>query len=266
MTRRLPMPPVSRPVLLGLLMSLPACVACFAPDYLILPEVDDAALSDSLRALYRDDAALLALQQIPDPERRPVELPADLVEQLYRALVAVHSATDLPARDSVVAVYRIHTFGSSTLREIILGWDSAATWPEVWHRGERLTGYQPVDDLVLQYDLWPRRNQWCTPDGCTYFPSSWIVLRAEQALNTAALAAKFTRIPEVRYAEPNGVGGDGNRITAEERDAAWRLTYSVGYGDCPAGCIARRFWAFDVHPDASVTYVGGWGDPPPGAP
>jgi hypothetical protein len=225
------MPPVSRAVLLGLLMSLPACVACFAPDYLILPQVDDTALSDSLRSLYRDDAALLALQQIPDPQRRPVELPADLVEQLYRGPAAVHNATDLPARDSVVAVYRIHMSGTWALREIVLGWDSAATWPEAWLRGERLTGYQPVDDLVLQYRLWPQRSQWCTPDGCTYYPSSWMVLRAE-----------------------------------EERGSAWRLTYSVGHGDCPAGCIARRFWAFDVHADASVTDVGSWGDPPPAAP
>jgi hypothetical protein len=42
-----------------------------------------------------------------------------------------------------------------------------------------------------------------------------------------------------------------------------RLDYSVGYGDCPAGCIGRRFYHFVVHADGTVEYRGASGTPPP---
>ena len=58
------------------------------------------------------------------------------------------------------------------------------------------------------------------------------------------------------------MGGDGNDIRASRADLIL-LDYSVGYGDCPAGCIGRRFYHFAVHEDGTVDYLGASGSPPP---
>jgi hypothetical protein len=47
----------------------------------------------------------------------------------------------------------------------------------------------------------------------------------------------------VRYAEPNGIIGDGNDIVAR---ANRTYTLSRGWGDCPAGCISREYFDFTV--------------------
>src|SRR5947207_492604 len=84
-----------------------------------------------------------------------------------------------------------------------------------------------------------------------------------EPINIIALAQLFSGISGVRFAEPNGVVGDGNDITGSVEDSRVLLDYSVGYGDCPSGCIGRRFYHFAVHDDGTVDYLGATGSPPP---
>jgi hypothetical protein len=90
-----------------------------------------------------------------------------------------------------------------------------------------------------------------------------ITLAPPEPLNIKALARLFNGITGVRFAEPNGVVGDGNDIAGSVGDSRVLLDYSVGYGDCPAGCIARRFYHFAIHDDGTVEYLGATGSPPP---
>ncbi|HEV2670300.1 MAG TPA: hypothetical protein VGU74_04355 [Gemmatimonadales bacterium] len=73
----------------------------------------------------------------------------------------------------------------------------------------------------------------------------------------------FGAITGVRFAEPDGLIGDGNNIAGSIEDARVLLDYSVGYGDCPAGCTGRRFYHFAVHDEGTVDYLGASGSPPP---
>jgi hypothetical protein len=43
----------------------------------------------------------------------------------------------------------------------------------------------------------------------------------------------------------------------------WRVTVTIGWGDCQAGCIARHTWVYDVDPAGTVTLVEERGDPLP---
>lgn len=43
----------------------------------------------------------------------------------------------------------------------------------------------------------------------------------------------------------------------------YRITVTIGWGDCPAGCINRHTWAFDVTADGQVTLIEEAGDPLP---
>jgi hypothetical protein len=82
----------------------------------------------------------------------------------------------------------------------------------------------------------------------------------------ATLAARFATMPGVIWAEPNGYGGDGNDIRARPENGGWRLEYSVGFGDCPAGCTGRRVWTFVADATGAVRYLGASGDPLPSWP
>jgi hypothetical protein len=38
-------------------------------------------------------------------------------------------------------------------------------------------------------------------------------------------------------------------------DGGWRVTFRVGWGDCPAGCIDEHAWTYDVTGDGTVTLL-----------
>jgi hypothetical protein len=83
-----------------------------------------------------------------------------------------------------------------------------------------------------------------------------------QPVNIGALAARFRGIVGVRFAQPNNMFGDGNDIEGSIEGSRVRLDYSVGSGDCPAGCINRRFYRFAVQSDGTVEYLGASGNAP----
>jgi len=51
---------------------------------------------------------------------------------------------------------------------------------------------------------------------------------------------------------------------AESLDSGgYRIEVTIGWGDCPAGCINRHTWTFDVSAGGEVILVGEIGDPLP---
>ncbi len=249
---------------LATLLALLGAVGCEAlggPDSPTVQRPDDTAIPDSVRALYREDAGRLALrhlQELQSPTPDQIELPAELVQSLYDALVWVHNSTELAARDSVVTLYRIHTFPRPDVMRLAVAVSHAADWGAAWKRGERLTGNPEVDTLLLRWDLTLGR----------YYVLSSLdfdlaTLLASRPLNLFPLSDLFKPIHGVWDAYPEGWGGDGNDITAKPDADAWVLDYSVGYGDCPAGCLSHRFWTFRVARDGTVQFLGARGSPPP---
>lgn len=221
----------------------------------------DVVLPDTLRERYAEDAALLTYRHVHEAggaASRSIELPEPLVETLFNALVAVY-ALEHPARDSVVVIHEVHTHGTRfatgapALRDLIVIVDTTEAWVGAWRAsGSDASGHEPVDELIRRWDL--RVKRWG-------LFGDWLVLRAARPLNMRALATRFAGIEGVRSAEPNGVGGDGADITAVPGRCVWQLTYSIGWGDCLAGCISRHTWTFRVDTEGRATFVGSGGDP-----
>ncbi len=69
-----------------------------------------------------------------------------------------------------------------------------------------------------------------------------------------------TKCLDIQAFPPWAIGG-GNNIVLDTVAAGVTLTYHVGWGDCPAGCIFDRSWTFLIKPDCSVEFVGVAGDP-----
>lgn len=54
--------------------------------------------------------------------------------------------------------------------------------------------------------------------------------------------------------------GQGSYWEAEpatdgDQPGSWRVTFTIGWGDCPAGCINRHTWTYEVRRDATVRFV-----------
>lgn len=246
--------------LLTLLAGLVACDGPTRPEPLVISSADDSGVPEELRLAYREDAARLALRHLTatgDPAGSDVELPAALLGSLYDALIHVYNARDLPARDSVVEMYAVHTFPVPDVLRITLGVDSAAAWVRALRSGQVPTGNKRFDELVDAHDLGLERYY------DLQFMYDLASLRAAAPLNTIALASMFRDIEGVLTADPSGWVGDGNDIRAATAADGWRLDYSRGFGDCPAGCTGRYTWRFRVFEDGRVAYEGATGTPPP---
>ena len=55
--------------------------------------------------------------------------------------------------------------------------------------------------------------------------------------------------------------GQGSWWDAKAVEGGWRVTVEVGWGDCPAGCIDRHTWTWDVSPDGRTAFGGETGTP-----
>jgi hypothetical protein len=60
--------------------------------------------------------------------------------------------------------------------------------------------------------------------------------------------------------DPNLIGQSG-WYEVSPALVGWRVTVTIGWGDCQAGCIARHVWVYDVDPAGVVTLVEERGDP-----
>jgi hypothetical protein len=226
--------------------------------YPLVLEPAGVQLTEAERLAYEEDAVRLAIRRLAEtgsPALRDVIPPAGLVASLKNALVHVH-ATSHPVRDTVIDLYRIRTFPEPATREIMVRVDPTQGWTAAWREYNARTGNQAVDALVETYGLSVRAYyQWSIGEVA--------MLRSSRPLNAAALATRFEPIPGVIWAERNGAVGDGPDIRASVHGEGWRLDYSVGFGDCPAGCIYRHTWSFAVSADGVVTFLGRSGEPPP---
>ena len=252
------------PILLVALSVLSACDSSESADasdplYGFPGIVAPPSLPDSVAEAYAEDAAYLAFEIVRevDGDVADIVLPEGLRGTLFNALGHVWHETNMPARDSVVAQYDIHVFPGRSLHEVIVGVDTSASWIQAWTDGDVLTGEPAIDRLVNDWNLMLDDPLDADCSLC------YVVLRTNEPLNILALAAEFTGIEGVRWAEPNGRIGDGNTIEVAPAENAVELLYSKGFGDCPAGCILRHYWRFSVAADGSVEFLESYGSPLP---
>lgn len=205
---------------------------------------------------FSEDAYVLASRVATGPEL-PAELVAPFEEDLKQIRAKFPRVQDihLPLPDAV-------------LKDVPLGLKLTAPWLEAWKSGTLTTGDAAVDALLTRHHVTEVRFQWA------YSDHAWFMLKTGQPLNTRAFSALLKdSSPQFLYVESNGIVGDGSRITFEQAENARRYTFSVGWGDCPSGCIYRHSWEFTLvggdiqlrefgaplNPDGSIPREGGGG-------
>lgn len=247
-------------ILFGLLTG---CSADRSPIFSIqpvqLPDMqlaDDSGMADSLKAIYQDEAFFLALREIlSDPEISDTTTypsPASL-QRFYNALIHVHTETHA-VRDSLIETYGIRLFQEFVPGELLVGVSASTDWASAWRNGERLTGNPSIDRLLNRYEFVLKSYSDI---------SHHALLSSSRRFNVYSVGQQFKQVTGVSYAEPNGRVGHGDNITGEADMVGVHLTYSVGYGDCPAGCISRHSWDVSVDYSGNVMFLRSYGDPAP---
>ena len=218
---------------------------------------DPIEIGEGIRA---EDAARLALRETAREDSLPLASPfidQSLRQSLYDALQAVDDMQHA-ARDSVVVMYGIRSFPDFSTQEVVVYSSLGAPSVDRWRAGEQVTGVQAIDSVTSRYELEVVEHRVLSGLGWEMFR-----LRATRHLNLFAVGRRLEHASDILFAGPASWGGDGFDIEAARVDAGWELSYRIGWGDCPAGCIYDHYWRFLIREDGSVEYVGSDGPPPP---
>jgi hypothetical protein len=93
-------------------------------------------------------------------------------------------------------------------------------------------------------------------------PSLQPVTTPEEAV--AAVIAHEPRLTGITELDPDLIGqGTYYEVMPASGVGAFLVRVTVGWGDCPAGCINQHEWLYAVQPDGSVVLQAESGDPVP---
>lgn len=241
--------------LLIIILFIPSCDVLESDDVgwikgKIITSADDSNIPDSIKNVIKIDAAILSLRDVikdPESKYKLVEIPPDLIDLYYRGLVHIYNAMKYSPNNKINS---IHIFPNPPVFGIAVLIDTTYEWTKAWKRGERLTGNAQIDVLMGKYNL--------QLNSCRYDAASIFSL---QPINTYALSNKFLGISGVRTSEPNSYIGGGDDIRAEIKDPYLLYVFTVGWGDCPSGCINRHYWDVAVEYNGNVIFLREYGDP-----
>ena len=224
--------------------------------------ISSCTAPDSIKELYKQDAAIMALRRIYEIKSTDTSLiTISQIEQdsIMEALMAVYNATSLPARDTVIEMFNIHTWPSPS-KSIYVDVMDTSTSIDNFMYNIFPTGDPILDSLISRYNIS------VTVIAIGFLPYTFMVeLNYLYILNPDPLIDSLDLVQGLSYASVNYPVGGGDDIqysfypggTSVPSKA---LIFHHGWGDCLSGCINNRYWSFKVWPDCSVEYVGSYGD------
>ena len=79
----------------------------------------------------------------------------------------------------------------------------------------------------------------------------------------ALVIATDLRFQGVTKLNPGMIGASRWWVSDPRNGGGFVITITIGWGDCPAGCISRHVWTYEVAGDGQVSLTGETGDPMP---
>lgn len=215
---------------------------------------------ESIVEKYNADADRLTVRKIYQQNLTytdSIEIPKTHKDNILYAMLAVYNATSLPARDTVITMYNIHSFPNPNINSFYVSADSNLTWMQQLKNGIFPTGNSTIDSLTNLYNL--KVTDYLTNSELTEYHT--VFFQSNSNYNIQPLTDIYETISGVFFSDPSGWYGDGDDITSTIYSNHIELIYSVGSGDCSSGCTGKRYWKFKIYEDCSVEFVGSYGTP-----
>ncbi|MEM7036111.1 MAG: hypothetical protein AAF570_03955 [Bacteroidota bacterium] len=220
-------------------------------------ETKKDALPEALAKAYQEDAARMTLREILSSNQsgeREAELPKERVAYFYDLLSKIYWMSEKD--EEIPKISHIHTFGSPSLNQILTVLEKDAEFKENWANGRTMSSNLYLNQLMSRYKLKIKNYR----DGAL---GPTMILESPMYVNTTELAFLLSNIDGIRHAEAQGMVGDGNDISfGGDGKNHVAVKYSIGKGDCPSGCIHRKYWIFYLNDDGSISYQGTRGSLP----
>lgn len=216
----------------------------------------DCDIVSKIQNDYLDDAKILALREIysdsTSSNADSVEIPSSLTDKYLGALSVIYSL-DNQVIDSIFNIYEIHSFPNVPYMEIAMIGDTNYTWIKNYMIDSVISGNPHFDSIVTKYDF---KLQ-------SYINLSLglsMRITTPRYLNLEPIVDSLNAIEGLVLVDAiESLAGDGNNIEFSTDNDTLFIDFSIGWGDCPAGCINRQYWHFSVF-DCNATYLGLSGD------
>lgn len=219
--------------------------------------VDDSRLPQYLKQIYKRDAARMSIRLLTNELRiskQTVEIPEELVQAIYNAMVAVRTS-DYSSVDSLARKYYVRTFPVPNVEKIVLITEFDAPWIEPLKQRQDTTGSIYVNNIIQNHDLFISK--------LVYMGSTrdhvGLVLQSRKPINIPALMMRFFQQGGIGSMEEVLPYGDGNDITIQRTKKGWDLDYSVKFSNCHIQCQKYHNWSYTVKEDGEVLYNGSSG-------
>jgi len=193
---------------------------------------------------YSKDAKSLYLKEIISDSshanfNEPI-LDTTEITNILKIIQAVYNSKSLQ-RDTIFNVYKIHGYYCYSFKSITL--KVKPDLPEIKNLAIGIipTGNTDLDNILTKFRFDSVKTSYSYPS----FP--WLTIYTNNEYNMIPLEKEFSKLPQVDFAEFNkGCVGDGNNISLIRKNNSATITFSIGSGDCPAGCIYHKYWEFKV--------------------
>jgi antitoxin component YwqK of YwqJK toxin-antitoxin module len=189
---------------------------------------------------YRSTVLLLAGQMASldsaSPYFNQITVPVPLQHFIETNLVVLYN--------SGVNVFTDYSAGDTAMYHSVYLYNVPNELLEHWIKGELKTGNKQMDSIsaVLGLKLIPNSVQ-----------GRQVLFTSKFPVNHPALTRLLKRIdPQMSSYSGYGRVGDGNHVYMKSIGAVTEVTFSIGYGDCPSGCIGRYNTVYYVYPDGEV--------------
>ncbi|MFK7808313.1 MAG: T9SS type A sorting domain-containing protein [Saprospiraceae bacterium] len=223
---------------------------------------------DSLNSYYHFDATKLAVRNLynnASTDTSSVVVSEVYINEIMRALVAVHQAYDLPARDEVVDFYNIHALEAPATNRFVLYADTSHLWVRSWMNNELITELEEVNELVDSFELFFPRSSELIFDEQLGQTLVKVHFQSEEHLNLQPLLDLFRNIDGVVFCEKEIYQGEIEKdiqYTANTTENYVDLIYRYGWENCESGCRNEHFWNFRIYmSDCSVEFLSDSGSP-----
>lgn len=216
-------------------------------------------VADNIRARYTESAYHMMMRSyLADTNStsyHQAELSVTERDRILRLIQAVYNSSS-PERDTVFNLYSIFEYPLVSLYDVTLQVDISA--PEVKNLvAGKPSGNAAFDALLVRYGIDSFRGPYISPSG------NYLFARTAVPHNMIQVAKELKPFPFIYTSEPSGYIGDGDRIKLNTLECfaapcPAEIDFSIGRGDCPAGCTERRHWVFHVFDDCTVQFVNSY--------
>ena len=192
---------------------------------------------------YLDDAKQLYVREINNDSKHQnyykAQLDPNEITKILSFIQAVYNLKSSES-DTVINIYKIHALKCYSLNSIVLKVNTSA--PEIINltNGIIPTGDLKLDNLLITYKFDSIRLSYSYPS----FP--WISINTKESYNLIPIINECEMLPSIIMAGNNGGCFDGDDIVITSGGGKTILDFSIGRGDCLAGCLYRKHWIFSI--------------------